>query len=218
MPGKGFVLKFSEGKRGRFLFACAVVAFCFAQTIAAQSGRRSGKSVELPKPPAAVEPATGAQTIKSSVVVSSIVVVGEEQHDYAYYRSSYLDSALKECVNSLKARPQAALDVAKGGKMSLKEATERAKKETNTFVLWMGFVSVDNGYGDMTIDYIEYALLTPQTAKALTSGRVSPADSVIIGQGGVMRLPSRPKRPSALSQMKAGVREIAGNLIHGGWL
>lgn len=218
MKHKRFVFKFSEKKREYLLIFCAVAALCFSQTAAAQSGRRSSKILAVPKPPVAAAPAADAQTAEPSVSVSSIIVAGEIQHDYAFFRSTYLDSTLKECIDSLKARPPASLELSKGGSMTFNEAKERAKKETTAFVLWMGFVAKDDGIGNMSIDYIEYALLKPQTAKPLTSGRVDPGQSFVVGQGGVLRLPSRPKRPSALSQMKAGAREIAGNLLHGGWL
>lgn len=221
MQRERFMLKFPEKKHWYFLIICAAAVFCSYRSAEAQSGRRPNKdAASTVQPPAAIEPATNRQTTGQTDRISSIAIVGEVQHDFAVFRSTYLGSALAECVDELKARPQKqpVLNVVKGGKLNFTEAQERAKKETDTYVLWIGFVIRDGGLGNELVDYIDYAVLTPQTGKRLTYGRISPGQAGVVAQGGVLSLPPRSRRSSAITVLRAGAREIADTLMRGGWL
>lgn len=116
----------------------------------------------------------------------------------------------KACTERLKEPPKLGLDIVYGGKMTKVEAVERAKKETSSYVLWFGYRSKLVGLDDV-IDYIEYLVLVPQTAKTLTEGRVYPAQQKTTADpGGVIRLPTRTsRRESNLRLLKRGGQEIA---------
>lgn len=219
MPQDRLIPVLSEKRRQYLLLVYLAATLCFSQAALAQSGRRQNKRISSPPPPIVVvaEPAVNPQSVKPPVRVSSVIVSGEIVHHYAYFRSSYLDTAVKECTNRLRERLRTALDITKGGKMNLNEAKERAKKETDTYVLWLSFVTEDNGSGVMSISYIDYAVLMPQTAKFLTSGRVVPGQQEVVNPGVVVRIPSSSSRPSALVQMMVGAREVADRLRGGGW-
>ena len=100
--------------------------------------------------------------------------------------------------------------------MTYPEAKEQAKKETDKFILWFGFAAKDDGYGNMYIDFIQYAVIKPKTAKVLTRGQVKPGQ--IQYPGGVTQIPTVRRRMSSLSEMKDGARQIAAILLRGGWL
>jgi hypothetical protein len=202
---------------------------CLYLPAAAQSGRRSRNAAPptltpTPVPAAKAETKTDPQPIEPSDAarVSSIVVFGELQQDNRFYRSNELDRALKEFVRTFKERPQpqklSSLDIVKGGKLNFTEAKERSKKETDTFVLWIGFVGATASCGDMVITRIDYALLTPQTGKAVTRGEVVPGRSNPMLTGSVLRLPTVHKHAESSQQMQEGAREIAARLVLGGWL
>jgi len=74
----------------------------------------------------------------------------------------------------LKQDPWFGLEVIYAGKLKKPEAFDRAKKETSSYVLWFGYRSKLVGL-DYVIDYIDYMVLLPQTAKTLTEGRVYPS-------------------------------------------
>lgn len=218
MQRESLIPVLSEKRHKYLLIVYLVATLCFSDAALAQSGRRQNKSVSSPPPTVTAEPVVNPQPIKPLVRVSSIIVGGEIVHDYDYFRSSYLGTAIKECMNRLKERSRPALEITKGGSMTFNEAKDRAKKEIDAYVLWLAFVTKDNGWGEMSICYIDYAVLMPQTAKFLTSGQVYPGEQGVVSRGGVPRIPSLPRRLSALSQMKAGAREVADRLRGGGWL
>lgn len=224
MFSEKFTLKLSE-KRRRYLFpVCVLLVFCFCLSAAAQSGRRNKNAAPTPTPvPTAVaETKSDSQPVEPSARISSIVVFGELQQDNRFYRSNELDRALKEFVRTFEERtlpPRLlSLEVAKGGKLNFTEAKERAKKETNTYVLWIGFVGETASCGDMVITRIDYALLTPQTGKALTQAQIVPGQSNPVLTGSVLRLPSVHKHADSRQQMREGARAIAARLVTGGWL
>ena len=205
-----------------FWVFCVLTIFCFYQTTAAQSGRRPKKettstqqTVPVESKPAETEDET--QEDKIPVRISSLTVVGEVQHNFAYYKSNDLDIALKEFIRFLKFSSKSVPELMKDGKMNYAEAQERAKKETETFILWIGFAAKDDGSGNMYIDSIQYAVLKPKTAKVLTRGQFKPNQNQTLSTGG-SQIPTVRRRTSALLEMKSGVREIAAILLRGGWL
>jgi hypothetical protein len=208
----------SEKGHTYLLIVYALAILCFSQTALAQSGRRPDKSVPSPPPPVTAGPAITPQTDKPPVQISSVLVVGYIVHNYSYFQSDYLEAAIKEFMDRIKLRPRPVVQITKGGNMTFNEAKERAKKETDTYVLWIEFAVKDDDYGNMFLDYVVYAVLTPKTASRLTSDRFNPDHTFVLNRGGVMRLPSTRSRASGLSQMREGAREVAERLIHGGWL
>lgn len=223
------IIEFSEKKRQYFLLLCIVAALCFCQSIAAQSGRRPKKDVTPRKPPAInlpvkSEPKTDSSENNPDAKISSLLIVGESRDKGSVYsRSNYLSVVIKECVRTLNdhvKQKKSGLKVAKGEKMSFNEAIEQAKQETDTHILWIELVTKSNAYGDSMIDYIDYALLSPQTAKRLARGRIDPENKIITGQeGGVLRLPDTSRRRVLTSsQIRAGAREVINRLIRWEWL
>ena len=219
------MLRFSKNTYCRFLFFCITAIFCFYQTTAAQSGRRVVKKAESSGQQSPVESKStntenDVREDESPVRISSLIVVGEVQHNFAYYNSNDIDIALKELVRTLKSSTKPVPEITRGdGKTNYKKAKERAEKETDKFVLWLGFSAKDDGYGNMYFDSVQYAVLTPKTAKVVTRGQIQPKQNGVLSSGGVLNIPkTRQSSATNLLQMKQGVREIAGILLHGGWL
>lgn len=217
--------RFSKNLHCRFLFFCVLAIVCFCQITAAQSGRRINKNTVSSEPKAppetkSTETENEARKNETPVRISSLIVVGEVQHNFTYYNSNEIDIALKELVRMLKSSPKSPSEITKGGgKIGYKEAKEQAKKETETFVLWLGFVAKDDGYGNMYIASLQYAVIMPQTAKILTRGEIDPGQNQVVTSGGVLQIPTgRRNSATALLQMKQGARRIAGILLRGGWL
>ena len=146
-----------------------------------------------------------------------MIVSGEIVHDNVYFSSNVLDLTIKECMNALKG--SGVPDVTNGGKMKFNEAKDRAKSEAEKYVVWISFVTHTNGLGSMVVDYADYAVLTPKTSFRITSGRVTPGETSVVGRGGVLHIPAgRTNRSSLLLSMRSVAREVAGVLVHGGWL
>ena len=208
----------SANQRVRF-YAAAVVMLCLVSLSAAQSGRK--KTAGIPASPPVVSPKDpDPQPVTDpDTRITSMVVTGKIFDPYVYSKSSFLESALKECVNTLRTRQ---VDAAKANSMNLVEAKERAKKETQAFILWLGFTTRDDGYGNEILDYADYSVFIPQTGRILTNGRIESGQaSPAITNGGVLQLPRTTTRPTptiANRQMKQVAREVVDRLTHGGWL
>ena len=199
------------------LFFCTAVIVCLYQSTTAQSGRRNKKEVSAPEPAVKVETKKETPTEEPSVRITSLKVVGEVQHDNTYYSSNELGSALKEFERWVKiSKPS--FEISRSGKMEFNEAKEQAEKETEIFVLWIGFVTKNDNYGSMYLEFVEYAVLTPKTGKRLTSGRIEPGQNTLGNPGGVLRSPGQRKKTFVHIQMREGVRELAAILVRGGWL
>lgn len=216
-------------KNPRFLFFCVLLIFCFYQTNAAQSGRRTDKNAASSQPNAPID-SKSAETKKETekearddetpVRISSMIVVGEVQHNFPYYKSNEIDAALKELVRMLKSSPKSLSEITRGsGKTTYKQAKEQAQKETGAYVLWLGFLAKDDGYGNMYIESVQYAVLTPKTARVVTRGEIDPGENKVVTSGGVLQLPpARRTAATGIIQMRSGARQIAAILLRGGWL
>lgn len=208
------------------------IVFCVSPYSYGQSGRRAAPTpvpttttpsqpiVSGEDKPSVAEP---GQKIKppNGFAIPSILVAGEVVHKYAYYSSNDLDQALKECVNRLTATPKIT-NATRIGKLDYTEAKARAKQETDTYILWISFITSVDGLGNMILDYADYAILTPNTATRLTSGRVKSGQRSVVATGGVIGLPTgRNGRPSSIAarhEMREIARQIPGILMRGGWL
>lgn len=225
---KKFMSKFS--KSANFLFGCLLAIFCFYQATDAQSGRRSNKTggsinknggATQQAPPVETKP---AETEKEAPMgetprrIASMTVVGEVQHNFTYNKSNYIDVALKECIDALQTSKILTLMTRGSGKMTYAEAKETAEKESDTYILWLGFALQMTGSGNGYIESVQYALLSPQTGKVVTRGEIEAKPNQTLATGGVINLPNGRQRTDELIQMKDGARQVAAILMRGGWL
>lgn len=99
--------------------------------------------------------------------------------------------------------------------MTKDQATERAKKATDAYVLWFGYRTALVGL-DFVIDYIDYVVLMPQTGNVLTQGRVDAAKQKgTADPGGILRLPrtnTNRRRPPDSRVLERGGQEIADRI------
>jgi hypothetical protein len=198
------------------LLFCVTTVLCVSQFVSAQSGRRSTQPTPTPTPKVEAKTPNSIEENQPTEKIESLILTGETQDDSAYSKSNYADAALKECLNYLEFFPKLTVKVSKGGKMSLKEAKERAIKETDAYVLWMVFVSRSDGYINENVAYVEYIVLKPKTGKKLTLGRITPES--LARQRSIIGLPKTSKRSSEIHQIREFARAVMDVLIHGGWL
>lgn len=218
MQSEKFILKFSKINRRYFLIIFFAAIFSLHQTTAAQSGRKLTAAVSPVEQSVEIKAEKDLPTDKKAALVSALKITGDIQYDSGFNRSNYLGIALKECVNNLKGRPSRPLEVVKEGGMRLNDAKELAKKETEAHVLWMGFFVKNNSYGGTFVEYVDYAVMMPQTAKILTYGRIELGQPNMGNTGTVLQIPTSRTSTSQLLQLKQGSREIANILKRGGWL
>lgn len=197
-------------------------------TVCAQSGRKAPAARPAPTPPSVKLPegartAGPKETPKPEPIPADakILVAGEVVHDYAYYSSSDLGTALKECVYAFRSGPMI-VDAAKLGKLDFTEAKDRARQQTDAYILWISFVTTQDDRGNMRVAYADYAMLMPKTGDRLTFGRLKPNARTVVGTGGILGLPT-PSRPrnspvQARLEMKDIARQIPAILGRGGWL
>lgn len=216
------MLRVSKKARRRLLFFC-VLALCFHQTINAQSGRRRDKNKVSAEQSETVQSKT-AETKKEtpeekpSEKIASLTVVGEVQYKALFYKSNELENSLKEFISFTNLVSKNAPAMTRGDKkMNYSEAKEQAKKETESFVLWIGFAAKDDAYGNMYIDLLQYAILKPNTGEVLTRGQFKPGETELGKTVTVAKIPTVRRRTISFIEMKASVRELSAILLRGGW-
>ncbi|MBD0373357.1 MAG: hypothetical protein ICV60_21155 [Pyrinomonadaceae bacterium] len=190
------------------LLVCASLILCCSQSIVAQSGRRAAQPKPAPTPVAV----TSTETAKPErPVVSSIIVGGDLIHDIKKYGDAddNIKDTIKICMERLNYDPP--MEVINGGKMNLNQAKERAKKETKSYVLWfeLSVKFTDDYLMEPYLVFIDYAVLMPQTAKFLTSGRVYPSDHKNILSESVLRVPTIQRGPDLDIQLMMVVPILA---------
>ena len=196
--------------RHKFLIVCALSIICLSQSALAQSGRRQSKSTSPPPPPPAPTetktepttiPTTGPPTAKPAAV-ATVIVGGDRYSSSLYIPSGYVDEAVRACMDRLGTSQ--ALEVIGGGHMSRKDAIDRAKKETVSYVLWIEITTENQNSNDISLAYYVFK---PVTAKGLTSGRVYPGHR---GAGGVVvGVPTVIRRMPLEYQLREGGQQIA---------
>jgi hypothetical protein len=215
----------------RILVVLSLAVLLFQICVAnAQSGRLLNVPAPTPTPTPVVATTTTKKTtdvdddtslIKpSDVSISTLLVAGEIIHDNLYYKSNDLDNALKECARYLR-EGHKPVNATKIGKLNYTDAKERAKNETDAYLLWISFVSETDGLGNMRIAYADYGILMPKTGRRLMNGRIKAGERSVVATGGILGLPPTRTRSSAVSlksEMRDIVRQIPEILIHGGWL
>ncbi|HUR98712.1 MAG TPA: hypothetical protein VMZ26_11660 [Pyrinomonadaceae bacterium] len=201
----------------RFLLIVLTSTAFLASHAEAQSGRQNKKE---PAPQLVIvqpSPTPNIQTSDVPAKVASLVVTGNIVHGFGYMSSNYMDLVFKEFMTWMKYDPHPFLNLSKGGKMTLESATARSKEETDNHVLWVGIAVEDSGSGQLLVTHVDYTVLMPRTGKVLTTGRVIPGKQRIVGQGGVLTIPSMPKPSSDVTQMKQAARAVAGHLKSTAW-
>ena len=194
----------------------------------AQSGRRQPTPTPAPTPGPVNAPKPVTSPIPGSDTpepppppkhnISSLIAVGEIIHDSLYFKSSLLNSTLKDFVHAMKFVPRPFLNVDRAGKMTLDEAKARAKNETSAHVIWLGFVTENSPLGEMDLRHVDFAVIVPRTGHILFSGQIVPGRQQVVAQGGVMTIPRTGVRRSLESDMEQGAREVTYRLKSTGWL
>lgn len=180
-----------------------MLLLCVTQ-MAAQSGRRPKTTSPPPTPVEQKTAPAESPRITSMIIGGHNIDPGTKE-----YWSTDVSTVAKGCTDRFKESPPLDLGINYGGKMTKTQAIERAKKEASSYVLWFGYRSKQVGL-DFIVDYIDYMVLIPQTAKTLTEGRVYPAkQKTSADPGGIMRLPSRDRKGSNNRLLEQGGREIA---------
>lgn len=196
-------------KRRWLLIVSAIAMLCIAQSALGQSGRRQTRTP--PPPPAPVptetktDPATGPTTstpVVKPATLTSVLVSGDRYGSSLYIHPGYIDEVINACVDRLE--NSASLEIKSGGHMNRKDASDRAKKETVAYVLWIELRVENDDMNDISVGYYVFK---PGTAKGLTSGRVYPgshsAGRVIVG------VPSISRRLPIQYQLREGGQQIA---------
>lgn len=214
-----------SGKTSRnVLISCALVIFCLNLTIAAQSRRQTKENTAPTQQTVTVETKSAAtddktQDDKKPLKILSLKVVGEFQQNLGYFKSNHLDNALKEFIRALKDDLKSTTEATKGGKMSYTEAKEQAKKETGTFILWLGYAAKADQYGSPYVDYVQYAILKPETGEVVTRSQIEPLRNRLPNPGGgTVRLPTVNRSWDLHKEMNKGSRDVAEILVRGDWL
>lgn len=205
-------------RRKYLLIVCAAVAaLCFSQAVLAQSGRRQKSRTSTPPPPPVSaeptpEPEIDPAAVKTPAPISTVIVVGDLVQSGSS-RSNYVDLAIDACVERLKERQ--VIEARGSGSRKRTAAMERAKNETEAYVLWLEInlddnVRTDQGvYVERYISSVNYYVFMPQTAEILTKGRVYPASQDINRGGVVLRLPTRNKRMPLTYELRDVGRQVA---------
>ena len=202
---------------------CLTALFTALLTVAATAGAQSGRKPppkRTDSPPLIVtgessQPAEQPAPEKRAKALTQIFVV-RSQGDYAM-PGYYIDAVAQSCSDEL--RSGASASVTMGKEMNRKEASDHAKKSTDTYVLWLSleydrFASQQtNSYQDGI--YIDYTLFAPSTGKPKTSGRVYPGDRRNrVGVGGVgIPLPVPKSGAGTDYLLRESGREIAKRVI-----
>jgi hypothetical protein len=209
-----------SGKRHAYLLivCAAVVALCCAQAALAQSGRRHKSSASPPPPPPPVsvepkpEPEIDPSAVKTPVPISSVIVMGDLIQSGSS-RSNRVDQAVDACVERLKERQ--VIEAVGSGSRKRAAAMERAKSETDAYVLWLEInidddVRTDRGvYVERYISSVNYYVFMPQTAEILTKGRVYPRSQDIKHGGVILRLPTSNTRLPLTYELRDVGRQVA---------
>jgi len=201
----------SEKRFKALLIVCFSMILSFSEAASAQSGRKN-KNASSPQPPVAVEPKTDAPANpppKKAAPLATIIVGGDKNGSTLYTLAYYVEDAMAGCMDRIKESSR--LETIGGGNMTRKDAIDRAKRETASYVLWLEVrTERDPAQTNLTITYYVF---TPQTAKIFTSGHVYVGDTTAsTGPVGV-GVPSVTKRMPIDYQVKEAGREIADRVV-----
>jgi hypothetical protein len=174
----------------------------------AQSGRRAPRPLSPPTvtpPPAEPEPTPAA---KPELKPQTLIVGMNDQWGSVYIPLYMSDEVWRGFIESFKAYASIRLSTEK--RMNRKQAVDRAKKETESFVvlLQLGTDDISANIGEAGVDdlVVTYVVFTPGTAKIKDQGRVyARSYRSILGT----RLPTG----RASAQLNQAGRETAGRVL-----
>ncbi len=197
--------------RGYLLTVCAVALLCLSQAALAQSGRRQ-KTVASPSSPPPTDTGSKGEgeakpRAEKPAPLATVIVGGDRFSNSYSIGPTYIDEAVASCTENLNR--SGGLEAIGGGDMTRKDAVDRAKKETESYVLWLEMRVEGNRTDDITVSY---TLFRPQTAKIMASGNVYLA-SRRVGRGPVgVGVPGVGGRMPLQYLMKEAGREVAGRV------
>jgi hypothetical protein len=173
---------------------CVSVVLSFCLVAQAQSGRRSQKPLSPPTPTAPTTPSPKESeqppTPEKPPLKQRLVIAGMDAQSSAYYIPPYMADAVMRGFTA-KFSAMSSIKLTHEPNMRRKHAVERAKKETEAFVVLLQLATDNMGgsVGDVSPEnlIVAYLVFSPVTGKVKDQGRVyiRPARS-ILGQ----RLPT----------------------------
>jgi hypothetical protein len=210
------------------LLISLVATFALAQTAAAQSGRKKTTVTASPPPAASSSPAPSdspASTPANSrppIRPSSIIISGKTASDTGHYHSSDVKSASEE-IKFLFELFRLPCKPVKGGTLTMQQARDRAKQETDAYVLWLGInvkhdeSSLESIMRGPILDRVDYVLFRPRTGEVEYRGTVDPRNIVQTNEHGT-RLPRRTQGSSR--DVDSELRRCAFEIVRivRGWL
>ena len=192
-----------------------VLSLGFPHAAMGQSGRcRNKEDVPTPPVPTPTPTPRPASTpnprqavthrLPPGVQPTSIIIGGRLIVDQHYYKSNDVAVAIKEAGWRFEERTKLK-PIKAGTKMTRTQATERAKKEQDSYVLLLEIRVHNPDTGKASISRIDFFLLIPRTGALMLEGKVDPSAIVQTIDG--MAIPGQ--RPTgSLSELLRGVREV----------
>ena len=168
---------------------------CLCHATSAQSGRYKTTPPSPTPTPEATAPTAPSTTVTNGPVVrpSSIIITGKATIDKGSYHSRDVSTAYDE-IKFLFELFRLPCKPVKGGTMTAGEARDRARKETDAYVLWLGInvkldeSSLESVMQGVVLDRVDYVLFRPQTGDIEYRGTVDPRKIVQTNENGT-RLP-----------------------------
>jgi hypothetical protein len=185
------------------LLISIVTTFALAQTAFAQSGRnKTVAPTASPSPAASDSPTpspspvvTAPANSRPTVRPSSIIISGKTASDTGGYHSSDVRDVSDE-IKYLFELFRLPCKPVKGGTLTAQQARDRAKQETDAYVLWLGInvrldeSSLESIMRGPILDRVDYVLFRPGTGEIEYRGTVDPRKIVQTNEHST-RLPPR---------------------------
>jgi hypothetical protein len=157
-----------------FSFALIFALGC-AATAAAQSGRRA-KSAPAPAVVPTPEPTPASVVLEQPKAVLQFVIGIDRYDSFSSISIASYNAALRSCADRLDEPISVSVERVERS-LSRGEATNRAKAEKKSYVVWLHIREDDmssSPTGTNNNVYIEYLVLAPVTAKVVSSGSAYP--------------------------------------------
>jgi hypothetical protein len=149
----------------------SLMAVCLMAVIASGQSGRKLPTWSDPKPSPSPTPSDDQKQAKDKNPLTTLIVT---QYVMMVGSSYYTNVAIETCLARLKASAAATINHERD--MTRKDATERAKKETAAYVVWLEMdtdsMNTGMGGGNPYRLFLTYAVFTPGTAKIKTQGRI----------------------------------------------
>ncbi|MDQ3755575.1 MAG: hypothetical protein M3371_12695 [Acidobacteriota bacterium] len=169
-------MNFLQGRFGLYLLVGALMFCMTVQLAQAQSGRRAPKPVNDPPVPApSVDPATLPKPSPTPVNKIALVVGSDPRGSFSL---SSFESDIMQRTVIRRLDESNALAPRGGDEMRRDEAQQRARRETDTYIVWLQLEENSVG-GSVMIrrddpeNYqIRYAVYEPQTGRTKSQGNI----------------------------------------------